>query len=51
MTTTGIAVGPDGYLYVSNNIKGTVMKLITNSLNDTLNFVSGLRTPTQSNIG
>jgi sugar lactone lactonase YvrE len=44
MPTTGIAVGPDGYLYMSNNTKGTIMKLNTDG-KDTVNFSSGIRTP------
>lgn len=44
MPTTGIAVGPDGYLYMSNNTQGTIMKLTTAG-KDTVNFTSGIRTP------
>ena len=44
MPTTGIAVGADGYLYMSNNIKGTIMKLSTDG-KDTVNFSSGIKTP------
>jgi DNA-binding beta-propeller fold protein YncE len=42
--TTGIAVGPDGWLYMSNNDNGTVMRLDTNGNNRTL-FGSGMVTP------
>jgi DNA-binding beta-propeller fold protein YncE len=44
MPTTGIVMGRDSFLYVTNNIKGTVMKLSTDG-KDTVNFASGLTTP------
>jgi sugar lactone lactonase YvrE len=34
-TTTGITLGPDGFLYLSNNIQGTVTRLDTNGNNRT----------------
>jgi hypothetical protein len=44
MPTTGIAIGTDGYLYVSNNTNGTILKMDTSGQNQTP-FVSGLGTP------
>ena len=44
VTTTGIAVGPDGFLYLSNNIQGTVTRLDTNGNNRT-RFGSNIITP------
>ncbi|MBV8253388.1 MAG: IPT/TIG domain-containing protein [Chitinophaga sp.] len=42
--TTGIAVGPDGLLYLGDNIKGTIQKLDTSGNVISL-FASGLVTP------
>ncbi|TDX02317.1 SBBP repeat-containing protein [Dinghuibacter silviterrae] len=44
MPTTGIAVGPDGFLYMSNNNYGTVTRLDTNGNNQTL-FGNNILTP------
>ncbi|MBO9729626.1 MAG: IPT/TIG domain-containing protein [Chitinophaga sp.] len=42
--TTGIAIGPDGFLYMSDNIKGTIQKLDTSGSVISI-FASGLSTP------
>jgi streptogramin lyase len=44
MPLTGIAVGPDRNLYISNNNYGTIIKVDTNGQNRTI-FASGLVTP------
>jgi hypothetical protein len=44
MPTTGIAMGADGFLYISNNTKGTIIKLNADG-KDTVAFSSGLLTP------
>jgi len=44
MPNTGIAVGPDGWLYMSNNTYGTVIRLDTNGNNRTL-FGRNIETP------
>jgi hypothetical protein len=43
-TTTGVAVGPDGNVYISNNIKGTIMR-ISPSGKDTAIITAGLFLP------
>ena len=43
-TTAGIAFGPDGYLYMSNNNLGTIVK-ITPDGQTVANFSSGITTP------
>lgn len=44
MPTTGIALGPDGNLYVTNNTNGTLMKMDTDGGNQSL-IASGMVTP------
>lgn len=44
MPTTGIVMGKDGFLYITNNTKGTVMKLSTDG-KDSLIVAQGLVTP------
>ncbi len=42
--TTGVALGPDGFLYISDNTRGTIMKMDTSGGNRT-QFAAGLITP------
>jgi DNA-binding beta-propeller fold protein YncE len=44
MPNTGIALGPDGFLYMSNNTYGTIIRLDTNGNNRTL-FGTNIITP------
>jgi len=44
MPNTGIALGPDGLLYVSNNTKGTIIRMNTDGSNVTP-YASGIITP------
>ncbi|WP_426670640.1 IPT/TIG domain-containing protein [Mucilaginibacter sp. McL0603] len=44
MPTTGIALGADGYLYMSNNTQGVIYQMNTDGSN-VKTFASGIRTP------
>ncbi len=44
MPNTGVAVGPDGLLYVSNNTLGTIIRMNTDGSNVTA-YASGIVTP------
>lgn len=44
MALTGIGLGPDNHLYVSNNLTGTILRMDTSGV-DTSVFASGLVTP------
>jgi len=43
-TTTGIGIAKNGYLYITNNIKGTIIKMNTTG-GEVSNVVTGLVTP------